>query len=1192
MKRSFHPFSARRGVAARIPSAPASRERGAGAVVVAACLALFAAAPVRGQEPAARPDTAGYRISSARGRSTIEDAERVIYLEGGVRIDHETTTITSERGKNYLDRRFVVLYDSVHVVDGTADMKSNVGEYNGLANVLVLKGNVRFTDRGWRVHCDVARYDRERRIAILTGHLRLADSTRTMYADTIFYYRDTEIADAVGNVVLIDETEGYSIAGKHARYDRRGKEAVVDRSPILTFDLKSDTKGIVTSRLMRFDIERRIGIATRDVKMVKGETWATCDSAVIFDAEQRAELYGHPQASNGPSSMSGAKMLLWYNDDEVRRVVLPAGGVLTEKPKVGSPWREDSYIEGDSVAINLSAEKVDSVRIVGASKAMYYPTEGEKNKVSNNYSTGDRMFFAFRDRELSYIRISGKSTGLYKYLNLAPRETIDSLSAALDSSLLYKSFPRSNERVSYNADTIEYFADTENIVLRGNAVLMYQRSSLTAERIDFNSRLNLLEATGNPVLEEDQQRMYGVDMGYDMDTQAGVIVDGSTKYGDGYYEGQDLFKVGEDILKVYRSTYTTCDLRTPHYSLRAKKMKVYINDKIVSGPIFLYIGQIPVFYLPFMVNTLRHTRSSGFLRPNVDIGLESRDGRFIRGLGYYWATNDYTDFLLETDFNERQNLRVHLGNQYKVRYIGDGGLDGGVRFDFVRNLRDQTNQWTIESDHNQSLSPTASFRSHLRFVSSDQAQQAVNTSENVQRFIDRRIYSSGGLSKSWGGTRLNLSADRNQTLNVSSPTQDKLTTTMPSFSLSFPRVSLWFGEKHRKGEQSIWERALGGIMLQPNLSATRTTQESDAVRSGTLTANSGTSFGQQRTLGFLDFSPSVSVRWNYAKQLYREVNPAYAGLVGSGSSRYTNEASMSLSLANVGTKLYGTFYPRIGSLVAVRHTINPSVSFSYTPKLSETQRESRSVSYSLWNSIDLKLKKGTEEVKQNGVISWRLNGNYNPDAQPNQRFSNLSSTVRLGLGSLIAFNLNNTYSPRERRIISTGFSTGLDLRGSFAYPATWTAPTPERVAAAIGEEKLGKAKQAESPAPEGAQPGSWSFRVNYNYSGSSFKSAGGTISSQANSNIDFSGQVRLSRGWRLSYTGYYDIEARLFSQHSYSLERDLHCWRASFTHRTFGGTWSYYFQIAVKVHPEIMYERGTRGIQSFFGGGGYPGGEF
>ncbi|HEY5133303.1 MAG TPA: hypothetical protein VII85_06430, partial [Candidatus Krumholzibacteriaceae bacterium] len=112
---------------------------------------LFAASGgprARPEVQSASADTSIYRVTSDHLRSTIEEGERVVYLDGGVRIDHGTTTITSVRGKHYPNRRYIVLYDSVRVVDGTAEILSDVGEYFGLTNTVELEGRVRFSDRG------------------------------------------------------------------------------------------------------------------------------------------------------------------------------------------------------------------------------------------------------------------------------------------------------------------------------------------------------------------------------------------------------------------------------------------------------------------------------------------------------------------------------------------------------------------------------------------------------------------------------------------------------------------------------------------------------------------------------------------------------------------------------------------------------------------------------------------------------------------------------------------------------------------------------------------------------------------------------------------------------------------------------------------------------------------------------------
>ncbi len=1125
---------------------------------------------VSAQQEASPRDTTLYRVSADHLRYTTEEDERVAVLEGNVRIDHQTATITSRRGKQYPDKRFTVLEEDVHAIDGTLEMKSDIGEYYGDRALLIAKGNVRVKDRGWTIVCERARYDRIRRIAVLTGSLKLSDSTRVMYADSIIYNRRTGIADAIGSVVLIDEVEQYSISGRHARYEKERGRAVVDVDPILMFDLDAPERGTISAEWMEFDVDNKIGIAVRNVRLVKGETRAECDSAAIYDEEGLVRLFGEPVATNKTSGMTGDRMEIYYSEDEVRQVVIPSSGRLTESPKTGSPWREDSWIVGDSVSIFLSEEKVDSVTIIGASKAMYYPVEGETGKVSNNFSSGDTMFFRFEQEELEYVRISGRAEGVYNFINLAGNQTIDSIAATIDSSLQYRDFTEQAEKVEYEADMIEYFAQTENIFLEGNAGLTYQNRNLSADRIDFNSRLNVLEAIGNPVMEEDDQKMYGEDMGYHMDHESGVVVEGSTKYGDGYYLGEHIFKVGKDVLKVYNSVYTTCDLKHPHYSLRSNKMKVYLKDKIISGPITLYVGEIPVFYLPFMANSLRKDRHSGFLRPNFDIGIDSREGRFIRGLGYYWATNDYTDFLLTADFNERQSLRLHLTNIYKIRYL----LNGSVHLNFYRDLRDYTNEWTLNSTHNQDIGKTAKFSSNLKFVSSDQAQSAIDQAEDITRIVDRRIYSTARFNKRWGGTSLNLSARRDQKLNVdpNAPATTRISSTLPNISLNFPRTSLWFGEKHDEGERGIWERMLGSVVFSPNISAVRNTEESLARYKETISANSSASFSQQHRIGFVDFNPGVRMNWKYFKVLEDDIDTLYADAVPGGKdTRYDNEFSMALS-SSFGTKLYGTFYPVIGPLSGIRHTINPTVGYSYTPKLTEKQTERQNVTYSIRNSFDLKLRKGDEEIKKNNALTWSINGSYNPKADPNRRFSSISSNVTTQLANFMNFRMSHTYDPYEKKIVSQTISTGLtiSLSGDFTYPAEWKLQEAERIRAA---DDLTPSAEADPTRPGSGQ--SWSLNMGYD-----IVQTGVGDNRRIDSNVNLSAKIDVTNNWKLSYSAYYNVETREFREQKYSIERDLHCWRASFIHRRFGNEWSYYFQIAVKAHPDIMYERGTRALRT------------
>jgi hypothetical protein len=156
---------------------------------------------------------------------------------------------------------------------------------------------------------------------------------------------------------------------------------------------------------------------------------------------------------------------------------------------------------------------------------------------------------------------------------------------------------------------------------------------------------------------------------------------------------------------------------------------------------------------------------------------------------------------------------------------------------------------------------------------------------------------------------------------------------------------------------------------------------------------------------------------------------------------------------------------------------------------------------------------------------------------------------------------------------NVSMGVGIDLSGTFSYPGTWKVKQQERIAAAREEPKAGGGESLpELPSVPGELEGqTWSLNLNYSYSRSE-----SDYSKRVSSKLDITGSIKLTRGWKIAYNAYYDIERRNFTSQQYSISRDLHCWQASFIHRRFGEEFRYYFQISIKAHPEIMYERGNR----------------
>jgi lipopolysaccharide assembly outer membrane protein LptD (OstA) len=1120
--------------------------------------------------PTVRGDSA-YHLQA--GSSTLKDigGGRVLELKDGVEIVHGDVTIRSRRGLQYARKRVTYLIGDVTIDQNDLHMEGEEGEYRRFRDQAILRDNVRIIDRGWEIFCDEATFYRKSELAWLKGNVVARDSVTTLRADSLYYDKGRLVAEAFGRVRVANEKEGFTVNGRHGFYYRDRGQGVIDDTPRLVIQSGNEEPTFVDSDTISFFPDEREAVALGRVKIIKGSTITQCDSAVVFDRENRAVLYGNPLAKQENVSMAGRRMVLVYNDEEVNQIRIDGDASIVESQSDSLVIGRDNWIRGDTMLLHVRTNRVDSLHVVGNSSSEYYPNS--EKRVEKNFVKGEKMFFVFDGDTISYVNIIGGAEGLYRYIDLEPNTTVDSLRSVRDTLLRYIPFDANAEKVVYKADTIDYYAKERDLVLIHNASLVYQNRTLLGDQITYNSTFQLLDAVGKPVLIEGQDKFYGEQMDYDLDVGIGLVRQGSTKFMQGFYQGRRIAKVGDKVLKVWNSTYTTCNLETPHYHFASNQMKIYINDKVVSGPIALYIGETPIAFLPFLANNLQRDRKSGILRPDFEFGITSRSGRFIRNFGYFWATNDYTDLMFVGDFNEDASLRLLIDNRYRKRY----SFDGGVNLSLFRNLRDFRNEWTVSSHHSQTLGEKFSLTSDLRFVSSDRAPRAVSQIDEVADVIDRRIESRVSLRKSWNTIGFSTSARRVQNLDITDPNLIKVSTELPNVSLSIPSRSLYFGKKSSGGKKSFWERFLGGIRYSPGASFNRTTQERLNDLTETMNANLSLNFSSPWRIGFLNVSPSLNTSNRYTRtvtEVYEHVQDTT--LVPSSRDK-TDDNQFSWSTgARANTNLYGTFYPRIGILEGFRHTLSPAVGYSYRPEIGG-RPSSQSFSVSLNNVLDLKVRDGEDVKKLSGVFIWGLSSSYNPQATSGKGWSTISSRVNLRIFGT-TLSMSQSIDPYLFEVQSTQITSSISLNGTHMFgSAEEAAESALNIVAQDTSSLLLKENAGEkTPDADTGETGlPWSLAASFSYSKSQ--------SGDPRSTLNLNGNIQLTRSWRITYSANYDIQDRELLGKNYGIRRDLHCWEMSFNRQKLGDEWEFYFRINLKAHPEIYSESGRRGL----GGGGF-----
>jgi len=1165
---------------------------------------------------AALPPGAGAQNSDAPRRFNVDadsltirqsGSQNVLVLHRNVVIDDGDVVIRSQRGTHYMDDRHTFLVGDVKITQETMTLWGDEGEYFQSRALAIIRGNVRIVDEGWEVTADSVEYNRDTGHAWLRGNVVARDDATTLRADRIFYDRNLEMAEAFENVFVESESEGFFATGDHGYYYRGSREAVLDQNPRLTVDSDSKDPVTVDSDTMRVYPDSGQAMAYYRVKILKGNMVTQCDSAVVFDERKEAFLFGNPLAQQDNTAMKGQFMRLYYDKEQVNRVDIQGNAELKETNRDTLVMDGDSWIRGDSIQLHLSENRVDSIRVQGNALSEYRPTT--PGKVERNFARGDEMFFRFENDSLSYVRFEGRAEGVYKYVDIDRSQTTDSLRAVADTNLTYRSFRDEAQKVVYSAKHIEYHARDNDLVLTGDARLQYQASTLTGKDITFYSEYELLDARGEPQLKDGDQLFYGERMNYDMEEESGLVIRGATQFGEGYFKGSQVGKGQDGSMKVWKSNYTTCDLAQPHFHFRAKEMKVYPGDKVVGSDLVMYIGDTPVFYLPFMANNIERGRRSGFLRPDIDIGINSRDGRFIRNIGYYWATNDYTDFTFVTDFNENSSMRGYVGNRYKLRYW----FNGDLQYTFLRDFNDFTNQWEVRWRHNQLYLPwNMKFNAGLHFVSDEDAIKDINRIDDVERVTDRSLRSNATLSKAWGSSvRLNASATRVQNLNVVDPNSIVLDQTLPSVTLSIPSRHLYFGEPTRSGEAGFWEKVLTNMRYNPTLNGSQRTTTTRNQKVNVITVNEGLSLSSVPKVGFVNLTPAISAN-NSTVRRDTTIVPHYEDDTDSTQtfvSAYDrvvtdNDFNWNASVS-ARTNFYGTFYGKIGRFRALRHVLSPQASYRYTPARGNSPAN-QSVSMSLRNTFDMKVatddsttnEAGIQEEtlrKLSNVVNWSLSTNYDPDLPKDRAWSDIRSAIA---GQFYGVNMqwNQTVDPYEWRIEQQNATARFTIRGSHPFGKSNSLEVRElNIVAEHDTSQAGQEDEDEYPPLSGAAitqtgdilPGRtdagsaaeleleegllpWYVNIDLTYSD--------TRTGDPRSTIRFASQFDVTKNWKISYAMQYDVFTRQQTGQNIAVSRDLHCWEMSLARQKLGEEWQYYFRIGLKAHPELYQESGQRGL--------------
>ncbi len=1081
----------------------------------------------------------------------------------------------------------------------------------------------------------------------------------TIRADTITRNTETGLGEATGKVSIVEPGARNLVTGEHAVFDREAGTALVDSVPILTSREESGGPLSSTARRMWFFQDEEKVVMVDSVRIHQEDTRARADSAVVF-GKKRMILIGAPEVRLGAKNrLIGKQIEFQYENGALRRMSLQGEARLEDSTpdSLAAIYRglpPLDVLAGDTINIDFDAGEIRRTEVTGHATSHYTP-EDITDEIATNDVAGDTIIIDFRAGQVRKVDVFGEVIGTYRFAKIAEmkrqkgvRSARDSLSAGADSSTAAAvdtlaasaatadtlaasaaadtlepgqyDFTDAVEDVKYKGSQVTFELDDQTMEIKRAGELDYGTMTHTADHIVLNTATRDLYSEGHPYLK-DGDAVVGDLMGYNFKYKTGAVKNGVTSMDGYYYVGDSIRRYPDGTMKIKGGRMTSCDRAVPDYYFWSNNMKIRQGDKVVAAPIVLNIGHVPVFALPFYFKSLKSGRQSGILFPSFDFGWSSRAGRYIRDFGYYWATNDYMDFIFEGDYNEHQDLSYRISNRYVKRYSFNGTMDYSRQIG-LRGAEDKR-EWQLRWNHNQpALFDDYKFRADVRMSSSSLSNNDLTSS--VRRdIVSGQMKSTVYLSRNWDFLSASLNADRDGRVNAedNDPATDNLiySMTLPSLSLNFRQFTLQ-GPLRGGQHGSFFGDLLRNTYVQHSYSMTsgKKSYELKDVTNYHVNGKGSVSLRPPRVSIF-----NVSFAANGGQDWSRETTTGQTWKVDSDTTGHfedlyarSEDTRPNLSFSsNIGTTLYGLFPVRIGKLRALRHTTKLNAGWNLSPTIKGKQSHRTSVSLGWSNRIDLKYAAGADsnaaEKKLDGFIDWNLTTNYNPDQERGRRWGDINSSLSLkpGQSRYLQLKVSNTIDPKSLGLKTTRFNYNLSFNGRLDLGVAAETDTEHKNAALdrLGLDKDKKKVQpkkdpddpfagqkdnpfssfAEKEQLKQAAPGKDEteggrfipFQVNTSIS---YSYTNATETKRANANFSLS--TNLSRNWAFRYDTSFDLDLGVPVRQQFSINRDLHCWALEFN-RTISEVDSQFgFRLYLKSIPALKFVRGREGSLGGLGG--------
>ena len=562
--------------------------------------------------------------------------------------------------------------------------------------------------------------------------------------------------------------------------------------------------------------------------------------------------------------------------------------------------------------------------------------------------------------------------------------------------------------VKVKADSVTFDQAQDLIQARGNVQVNWDSLTLLSDSVLVRKKENEAVAeghvrmlSGGNIMTSDRVRInYQSELG---EADNGLLF---IKQRNFYLHGDHFLKTGDTTYRLDRGVFTTCNGDSPSWKFTADELDVSIDDYATGKHALFYIGNVPVFYTPYVLFPIMRERQTGVLIPSI--GSSSKKG-FYLDVPFYWAISQSQDVTIDIDGQTKRGVGTGVSYRYIRPHDSDGLLNGYLIYDSQQAME----RGYVTLKGHEFFSPSFSITSdvNLTLDRNFYRDYAENSGDYNRQILDSTVYLTKNLalgSLSVEGRYIdNLDAPNNRStlekLPVVTFTRGKSPIGSTPFYLGIDSsFSNFYRDEGIKGER---------IDLHPVLAY------------------------------YYKSSPGIdySVWGGYRQRWYNAYGGA-PGVPGNGSlsdGLFDAGATVSSSLARV--------YPVArGDLRAVRHTVIPEAGYTFVQEKNQDRLpffdwDDRPVgegmaTWSLTNYVTGKFLDPSGTPSYRDLLFLKLSQGYQAGGSRRDlltlvdelhRFTDIRIEGRFSPSKLVTITTDSRYNPYQTRFSTA--SLGADL---------------------------------------------------------------------------------------------------------------------------------------------------------------------